>query len=113
LQAFAQFGSDLDKATQGRLNRGARTAEILKQGVNQPMSVEKQVISLYAVTKGFLDDIEVADVLRFEKEFLQYAESNTPEIFKSITETKDLTKENEEAIQASLNAFKKGFAGSK
>lgn len=113
LQAFAQFGSDLDKATQGRLNRGARTAEILKQGVNQPMSVEKQVISLYAVTKGFLDDIEVADVLRFEKEFLQYAESNTPEIFKSITETKDLTKENEEAITASLNAFKKGFAGSK
>lgn len=113
LQAFAQFGSDLDKATQGRLNRGARTAEILKQGVNQPMSVEKQVVSLYAVTKGFLDDIEVADVLRFEKEFLQYAESNTPEIFKSIIETKDLTKENEEAIQASLNAFKKGFAGSK
>ena len=107
------FGSDLDKATQGRLNRGARTAEILKQGVNQPMSVEKQVVSLYAVTKGFLDDIEVADVLRFEKEFLQYAESNTPEIFKSITETKDLTKENEEAITASLNAFKKGFAGSK
>jgi F-type H+-transporting ATPase subunit alpha len=113
LQAFAQFGSDLDKATQGRLNRGARTAEILKQGVNQPMSVEKQVVSLYAVTKGFLDDIEVADVLRFEKEFLQYAESNTPEIFKSIIDTKDLTKENEEAIQASLNAFKKGFAGSK
>jgi F-type H+-transporting ATPase subunit alpha len=113
LQAFAQFGSDLDKATQSRLNRGARTAEILKQGVNQPMSVEKQVLSLYAVTKGFLDDIEVADVLRFEKEFLQYAESNTPEILKSIVETKDLTKENEAAIQASLNAFKKGFAGSK
>jgi F-type H+/Na+-transporting ATPase subunit alpha len=113
LQAFAQFGSDLDKATQGRLNRGARTAEILKQGVNQPMSVEKQVVSLYAATKGFLDDIEVADVLRFEKEFLQYAESNTPDIFKSIIETKDLTKENEEAIQASLTAFKKGFAGSK
>jgi len=69
LAAFAQFASDLDKATQAQLIRGARTTEILKQGVHQPMPVEKQVVSIYTAVKGYLDDIPLQDVLRFEKDF--------------------------------------------
>ncbi|CAM3459194.1 F0F1 ATP synthase subunit alpha [Marinicrinis lubricantis] len=110
LAAFAQFGSDLDKSTQARLNRGARTLEILKQGVNQPMPVEKQVVSIYTAVKGFLDDLPLADVLRFEKEFLAFVDSNHPEIFASITETKDITADNEKALVAAIEQFKKSFS---
>ena len=110
LAAFSQFGSDLDKATQARLDRGKRTEEILKQGANQPMEVEDQVISLYAVTRGHLDDIPVADVLRFEKELLIFLSQEAPEIQKTIRETKDLSKETEEQLVAAINRFKKGFA---
>ncbi len=112
LQAFSQFGSDLDKSTLARLNRGARLMEILKQGVNQPLSVEQQVVSLYAAVKGYIDDIEVADVRRFESEFLTFIEGNKPEILQSITDTKDLTSENENALKAAIDQFKKGFAAS-
>jgi len=112
LQAFSQFGSDLDKSTLARLNRGARLMEILKQGVNQPLSVEQQVVSLYAAVKGYIDDIEVADVRRFESEFLAFIESNKPEILQSITDTKDLTSDNENALKAAIDQFKKGFAAS-
>ncbi|QAY67710.1 F0F1 ATP synthase subunit alpha [Paenibacillus protaetiae] len=110
LQAFSQFGSDLDKSTLARLNRGARTMEILKQGVNQPMPVEKQVISIYTAVKGHLDEIPVADVLRFEKEFLAYLDSNKPEIGQSIRDTKDLVADNEKALVDAINTFKKSFA---
>ncbi|KOP66167.1 ATP F0F1 synthase subunit alpha [Bacillus sp. FJAT-18019] len=112
LQAFSQFGSDLDKSTLARLNRGARLMEILKQGVNQPLSVEQQVVSLYAAVKGYIDDIEVADVRRFESEFLAFIESNKPEILQSIRDTKDLTSDNENALKAAIDQFKKGFATS-
>lgn len=112
LQAFSQFGSDLDKSTLARLNRGARLMEILKQGVNQPLSVEQQVVSLYAAVKGYIDDIEIADVRRFESEFLTFIESNKPEILQSITDTKDLTSDNENALKAAIDQFKKGFAAS-
>jgi F-type H+-transporting ATPase subunit alpha len=112
LAAFAQFGSDLDKATQARLNRGMRVLEILKQGVHQPMPVEKQVVSLYTVTKGHLDDIPVQDCLRFEAEFLGHIEANAPHILESIRETKDLTPENEKALVDEIQAFKKSFAPS-
>ncbi|WP_338553434.1 F0F1 ATP synthase subunit alpha [Paenibacillus sp. KS-LC4] len=110
LQAFSQFGSDLDKSTLARLNRGARTMEILKQGVNQPMPVEKQVISIYSAVKGHLDDIPVADILRFEKEFLAFLDSNHPEIGNSIRDTKDLVADNEKALVDAINKFKKSFA---
>jgi len=112
LAAFAQFGSDLDKATQARLNRGMRVLEILKQGVHQPMPVEKQVVSLYTVTKGYLDDIPVQDCLRFEAEFLAHIDANAPHILESIRETKDLTPENEKALTDEILAFKKNFAPS-
>lgn len=110
LAAFAQFGSDLDKATQARLNRGARTMEILKQGVNQPMPVQKQVVSIYLAIKGFLDEIELKDVQRFEKEFHSYLESNHPEIFNSISDAKEITAENEQALKDAIEKFKKTFA---
>jgi F-type H+/Na+-transporting ATPase subunit alpha len=112
LAAFAQFGSDLDKATQARLNRGARTMEILKQGVNQPFPVEKQVVSIYSAVKGYLDEIPVKDVLRFESEFLAYVDSNVPQIFQSIRDTKDITSDNEKLLQETIEKFKKGFATS-
>ncbi|OPA75716.1 F0F1 ATP synthase subunit alpha [Paenibacillus selenitireducens] len=109
LQAFSQFGSDLDKSTLALLNRGARMMEMLKQGVNQPMPVEKQVVSLYTATKGHLDDIPVADVLRFENEFLFFLDSNKPEILASIRDTKDITADNDKALVDAINQFKKGF----
>ncbi|CAM4474773.1 F-type H+-transporting ATPase subunit alpha [Paenibacillus endophyticus] len=110
LQAFSQFGSDLDKSTLARLNRGARTMEILKQDVNKPMPVEKQVISIFSAVKGHLDEIPVGDILRFEKEFHAYLDSNSPEIGQSIRDTKDIVADNEKALVDALNKFKKSFA---
>jgi len=112
LQAFSQFGSDLDKSTVARLNRGARTMEILKQGVNQPMPVEKQVISIYAAVKGHLDDIAIGDILRFEQEFLAFLDSKHPQIGASIRDTKDLVADNEKALVDAINEFKRSFAAS-
>ncbi|MFD1887476.1 F0F1 ATP synthase subunit alpha [Paenibacillus wenxiniae] len=112
LQAFAQFGSDLDKSTLSRLNRGARMMEILKQGVNQPLLVEQQVVSLYTAVKGHLDDIPVVDVRRFESEFLAFMTSQHDHILKSIRDTKDLTADNEAALVEAIQTFKKGFATS-
>ncbi|MFY0544226.1 F0F1 ATP synthase subunit alpha [Brevibacillus sp. H7] len=108
LAAFAQFGSDLDKATQARLTRGERLMEILKQGQFEPMPVEKQVLSIYVAVKGFLDDIPVADVRRFEKEFLAYVDSSKPQLAEHIRTTKDLPDEKE--LNAAIEEFKKGFA---
>ncbi|MFE6797525.1 F0F1 ATP synthase subunit alpha [Paenibacillus chitinolyticus] len=110
LAAFSQFGSDLDKATLSRLNRGERTLEILKQGINEPMPFEKQVISIYAATKGFLDELPVKDITRFEKEFLAYLDANKPEIASSIRDTKDLTSDTEKALVAAIETFLKGFS---
>jgi F-type H+-transporting ATPase subunit alpha len=110
LAAFAQFGSDLDKSTLARLNRGQRTMEILKQGVNQPLPVEKQVVSIYTAVRGFLDDIPVQDVLRFDREFLAFVDANYGEVFANIRETKDLTADNEKALIAAIEKFKKSFA---
>lgn len=112
LQAFSQFGSDLDKSTQARLTRGSRMMEILKQGVNQPLSVEKQVLSLYTAVKGYLDDIALVDVHRFEAEFLSFIESQHADVLQSITDTKDLTADNEAKLKEVIEKFKRGFATS-
>lgn len=109
LAAFAQFGSDLDKATQARLTRGERTMEILKQGQYEPMPVEKQVVSIFAAIKGFLDEISVSDVKRFEKELLVYMDNNHDDILKTIRETKDLAKDTEENLIKAIEGFKKTF----
>ncbi|MFT9600669.1 F0F1 ATP synthase subunit alpha [Mesobacillus sp.] len=108
LEAFAQFGSDLDKATQAKLNRGARTVEVLKQDLNKPLAVEKQVAILYALTRGFLDDIPLQDIRRFEGEFLSWLDHNHTEVLDHIRSTKELPSDDDMA--AALNAFKKTFA---
>ncbi|WP_044641331.1 F0F1 ATP synthase subunit alpha [Risungbinella massiliensis] len=110
LQAFAQFGSDLDKATQAKLERGRRTVEILKQDEGHPMPVEEQVISIYAVTKGFLDDIAVEDVRRFEKELHAFIGQNQADVYELIRKEKKLTDEVEAGIKGAIESFKKKFA---
>jgi F-type H+-transporting ATPase subunit alpha len=107
LEAFAQFGSDLDKATQAKLARGARTVEVLKQDLHQPIPVEKQVAIIYALTRGFLDDIPVEDVRRFEKEFFLWLDQNGQHLLEHIRTTKDLP--NEEDFNKAIEAFKKTF----
>ncbi|MDY0409486.1 F0F1 ATP synthase subunit alpha [Virgibacillus soli] len=107
LEAFAQFGSDLDKATQARLNRGERTVEVLKQGLHKPLAVEKQVMIIYALTKGFLDDIPTVDITRFEAEMNTWLDSNRAELLASIRETGNLPEEKD--MNEAIEAFKKTF----
>jgi F-type H+/Na+-transporting ATPase subunit alpha len=109
LEAFATFGSELDKASQAQLDRGARVVEVLKQPQYQPMPVEKQVMVIFAVTNGFLDDLPVEDARRFEDEFVQYMESRNPEIGKSIVESGDLTDEVADGLRAALKEFRSTF----
>jgi len=107
MAAFAQFGTaDLDQATKNMLERGMRSTEILKQGQFVPMSLDKQVIILYAVTNGFVDDVEVAKLADFEAGLHKFMESNHPEIGKSIIETTDITPETEEALKKAIEEFK-------
>lgn len=108
LQAFAQFGSDLDKATRDQLNRGKRIMEILKQKQYMPLEVEKQIISFYAVTNGYADDIDVEDVRNFEEELLVSME-NTSDILKQIRENKAITSELEDEIIDFIKTFKNDF----
>ena len=108
LLTFAQFGSDLDKATKAQLERGHRIMEILKQPQYHPYTVEKQVVSFYAVINGHLDDIEVSKVRRFEKELLEYLKGNT-DILTEIADKKALDKDLEERLKESIANFKKSF----
>lgn len=109
LQAFAQFGSELDKSTQDRLARGERVVEILKQNEHAPMDVSNQIISIYIVSNGYLDDIPVEDITRFEKEFLEYVKSNNSELSKKIKEVGNMTDEIEKEIQEAVESFKQIF----
>ena len=109
LAAFAQFASDLDKATKAQLDRGQRLTEVLKQGQYSPLSVEKQVMAIYLGTKGYLDDVAVKDVTRCEKEFLDFMEANHPEVGADIIKTKKITDENEEALKKAIAEFKDTF----
>lgn len=108
LEAFAQFGSDLDDATQARLARGQRTVEVLKQDLNNPLRVEKQVMILYALTKGFLDDIPLEDIRRFEAELFSWLDHNRAELLETIRTTQKLA--SDEEMADALNTFKKTFA---
>jgi len=105
LEAFAEFGSELDRASQAQLERGARVVEILKQPQYQPMSVENQVMSIYAVTNGYLDGIPVEDAERFEEELIRYMETRHPEIGRHIAEGGDLPDEVEEQLKGALDDF--------
>ncbi len=109
LAAFAQFGSDLDKATKASLDRGQRTMEVLKQAQYSPMIVAEQVIVIYTAINGFLDDIELGDVAKFESDFIKFVRSNYAEINQAITEKKVLSKETEEVLKKAIKEFKDTF----
>lgn len=108
LESFAQFGSDLDPATREKLERGKRTVEVLKQDLHKPLPVEKQVMILYALTHGYLDDVEVKDIYRFEQELYAYLDAHETEAVKHIVETKDLP--DEKVMNEAIEAFKKTFS---
>jgi len=107
LQAFAQFGAaDLDKATRDQLERGRRITEVLKQPQYSPMSLGKQVVILYAVTNGYLDDVPVDKVIVWEENFHRFMETNHPELEQKINEDKEIKPETEEALKAAIQEFK-------
>jgi F-type H+-transporting ATPase subunit alpha len=110
LAAFAQFGSDLDKATQALLRRGERTTEILKQDQYVPMPVEEQVVVIYAATSGSLDNVDVASIGRFEKEFLAFLKAEHPKVLETIRDTKRLDEETEAELKRALEEFVPAFA---
>jgi F-type H+-transporting ATPase subunit alpha len=109
LEAFAKFGSDLDKATQQQLRRGSRLVELLKQDQFVPMPVEKQVVSIFAGTNGYLDEIPLAHLQRFEKEFLELMEIKHRDILNKIAETKDLADDIQKKLHEILKEFSSAF----
>jgi F-type H+-transporting ATPase subunit alpha len=112
LEAFAAFGSDLDAASKSQLERGARMVELLKQGQYSPFSLEKQIASIWAGTTGNLDSIPVADIRRFEVEFLDFIARERKDIFSVISETKVLEDETVAKLQSAVDDFKKQFKSS-
>ncbi|WP_180953017.1 F0F1 ATP synthase subunit alpha [Eggerthella timonensis] len=112
LQAFTQFGSDLDKATQDQLNRGAHMTELLKQGRYVPMPVMDQAISIYAGAHGYLDDIPVSDVVRFRGELLDFIHASKPEVVEALEKAQKFTDTIETDLNAAIEAFKLQFSPS-
>ena len=110
MEAFAQFGSDLDASTQKLLNRGARLTQLLKQPQFQPMPFEEQTASIFAGTNGYLDNVGVADVSRYEQAMLAYLRSDHADVLKTIRDTKDLGDDAKKGLVAALDAFAKIFA---
>jgi F-type H+-transporting ATPase subunit alpha len=110
LAAFAQFGSDLDKATLRQLNRGKRMTEILKQDQYVPMSVEQQVAIIYAGTNGFLDEVPLGQVKVYEQEMLKWMDQNHPEYLREIKEKKDISEKLDESLKTALADFGKEFS---
>jgi F-type H+-transporting ATPase subunit alpha len=109
LEAFSQFGSDLDKSTQQKLARGERIVEILKQNQYSPMPVEEQVIIIYTVTNGYLDDLPVDNLQRFEEEYLNFVDSNYVEVKEEIVESGKLSDELKEKLDEMVKEFKEMF----
>ncbi|MEX2293631.1 MAG: F0F1 ATP synthase subunit alpha, partial [Acidimicrobiales bacterium] len=110
LEAFAAFGSELDKVSQAALDRGYRLVELLKQPLNSPMPVEEQVVSLYAATNGYLDPVPVEDVPRFEKELLGWFHARHGAVLDSIKTTGDIN--DLDAFEAALKGFSEQFVPS-
>ena len=110
MAAFAQFGSDLDVATQRLLNRGERLTELLKQAQFSPLKVEEQVVAIYAGTRGYLDQLAVSDVGRFEEDLLRLVRDQHGDILDTIREEGELSDKSEEKLKSVLEAFAKSFA---
>jgi len=113
LQSFSQFGSDLDADTKARLALGERVVEVLKQNRNSPLTVESQVIIIFAVVNGYLTDVATENIAEYEKDLLEHINDSYPEIIKSITDTKDLTDENKDKLNEVIDAFTKKFVSAK
>ena len=111
LESFAQFGSDLDQATQAKLNRGRRTVEVLKQPLHDPIPVEKQVLILYALVHGYLDSIPVEDIARYEQEIYDNFDSSHADLLEHIRKTGELP--DEKKLQAAIEEFNDSFSPSK
>jgi F-type H+-transporting ATPase subunit alpha len=109
LEAFAKFGSDLDVSTQRTLTRGSRLVELLKQGIYRPIPIERQVVSVYLGTKGYLDTISVTRVKDFEREYLAYIDRQYPAILKGVREAKEIKSDVEELIKKSVVEFTATF----
>ena len=107
--AFAQFGSELDKATQRQLKRGERMVEVLKQDQYVSLPTEKQVVIIFAGVNGFLDDVEVKEIKRFERELHRFMESERPEVLKALKEKKEMSDELEADLKKSIEEFKSQF----
>jgi F-type H+-transporting ATPase subunit alpha len=110
LEAFSQFGSDLDESTKAQLERGKRAVELLKQPQYSPVLVEHQIVALYALVKGYLDSIPVADIGRFQTELVEYAETNAKTFIKQIREKKMWEDDGEAELKQAIEDFKKVFA---
>jgi F-type H+/Na+-transporting ATPase subunit alpha len=109
LEAFASFASDLDAVSRAQLDRGARLVELLKQGQYSPMLVERQVVSVWAGTSGYLDDVPVPDISRFEAEFLENIARTNGGIFDAIRETGKLSDDTKVALKDAIEEFRRGF----
>jgi len=112
LEAFAAFASDLDETSKAQLERGARLVELLKQSQYSPMPVEQQVVAIFLGTKGHLDSVPVADVGRFESEFLEHLEASNSGILSEIRDSQKLSEDAEASLVAAVVGFKNGFATS-
>jgi len=109
LEAFASFASDLDAVSRAQLDRGARLVELLKQGQYSPMPVERQVVSVWAGTNGYLDDVPVDDIKRFESEFLEELGRSNAGIYATIRETGRLNDDTKVALKDAIDKFRRGF----
>lgn len=110
LEAFAKFGSDLDKSTQAKLKRGALLTEILKQQQFSPLSVDKQIVLIYAATNGYLDEIPLDNLHRFEKEYFEFLDNMHKNVLDDILDKKEITKENNEKLAAAIKSFVSNFS---
>ncbi|EST04009.1 ATP synthase subunit alpha [Lactobacillus crispatus EM-LC1] len=110
LESFAQFGSDLDQATQAKLNRGQRTVEVLKQPLHDPIPVEKQVLILYALVHGYLDSVPVEDIARFQNELFDNFDSSHADLLNTIRETGELP--DDKKLSAAVEEFSESFTPS-
>ncbi len=106
LEAFAQFGSDLDEQTRAQIERGQRTVELLKQNQYSPIAMEDQVVTLYALTKGFMDDVEVEKILQWENEFRKYMNSSQKDMMTAIVDSGELSDEIVETLESAIKDFK-------
>src|SRR5207245_377635 len=106
LEAFAQLGTELDKASQAQLDRGARVVAVLNQSQFAPVPADKQVMEIWTVTNGYLDDLPVADVKRFEEQFLTFMDASHPDVGTAIRSSGDLSEETEASLRAAVEQFK-------